>query len=454
MKVFEGSGMKTIAILILLLMSNGFLTPVSADSGKRFKITAEKSSHQFPFFDTQTPVWAYNGSIPGPTVRGRKGQTIEIEFINNLDEPSSIHWHGLIVDNAMDGVPGVTQDPVKPGESFTYRLKLQDAGTFWYHPHLNGSEQLGHGLKGALIVESNEKLPWSQDIVWLIDDWLLEKTGSIYPRFNTGHDLMHDGRWGNVVTINGLYQPEYSVSPGERIRIRLINGANARVLTPIFDGINAKVIAVDGKPVTQIFPYNGFFLAPGNRIDLDITIPAGAQGHTYLVEDGFTRNRFPLASLKVKEVQPIQTPVFNPPTTEDFLPAELFADTTPSKTWDLDAIRGGQYGIGWAMNRLLWPDSDSADIRLGQPQKIVFNNNSSRLHPMHIHGTFFRVLERNGKPEAEPFTRDTVLLSARESVVIGLVPTEPGIWLSHCHIQSHAAAGMMTTVNVAPQNQN
>ena len=103
------------------------------------------------------------------------------------------------------------------------------------------------------------------------------------------------------------------------------------------------------------------------------------------------------------------------------------------------------------MNRLLWPNSDTADIPKGQPQKIVFKNNSSRLHPMHIHGTFFRVLERNGKPEPENFTRDTVLLGSRESVVIGLVPTEPGIWMSHCHIQSHAEAGMMTTVNVAPQ---
>ena len=445
--------MKTIAILILLLVVNGLSTPVYAVSGQKFKISAEKSSHQFPFFDTQTPVWAYNGSIPGPTIHGRKGQTIEVEFVNNLDEPSSIHWHGLIVDNAMDGVPGVTQDPVKPGESFTYRLKLQDAGTYWYHPHLNSSEQLGRGLNGALIVEPNEKLPWSQDIVWLIDDWLLEKTGSIYPRFNTGHDLMHDGRWGNVVTINGLYQPEYSVSPGERIRLRLINGANARVLTPIFNGIEANVIAVDGKPVSQIFKYDGFNLAPGNRIDLDIIIPTKAQGQTYTVEDKFTRNRFPLASLKVEEVQPIQTPVFDPPTAEGFLPAETFAGIAPLKTWDLDAIRGGQYGIGWAMNRLLWPNSDTADILKGQPQKIVFNNNSTRLHPMHIHGTFFRVLERNGKSETELFTRDTVLVRARESVVIGLVPTEPGIWLSHCHILSHAAAGMMTTVNVAPQNR-
>ena len=223
---------------------------------------------------------------------------------------------------------------------------------------------------------------------------------------------------------------------------------------PVFNGIDAKVIAVDGKPVSQIFRYEGFDLAPGNRIDLDIVIPTEAHGQTYIVEDGFTRNRFPLASIKVEEVPSVQTPVFDPPTAEDFLPAEVFASVAPFKTWELDAIRGGKYGIGWAMNRLLWPNSDNADIRLGQPQKIVFKNNSSRLHPMHIHGTFFRVLERNGKPDIEPFTRDTVLLGARESVVIGLVPTEPGIWMSHCHIQSHAEAGMMTTVNVTPQNRN
>ena len=446
--------MKTIAKMMVLLIIIGFSTPISAISGQKLNLTAKKSSYQFPFFDSPTPVWTYNGSIPGPILRGQEGQTIEVEFINHLDEPSSIHWHGLIVDNAMDGVPGVTQDPVKPGESFTYRLKLQNAGTYWYHPHLNGSEQLGRGLKGALIVESVEKLPWSQDIVWLIDDWLLEKTGSIYPRFNTGHDLMHDGRWGNVVTINGNFQPAFSVSPGERIRIRLINGANARVLMPVFNGIDAKVIAVDGKPVSHIFKYEGFDLAPGNRIDLDIVIPTEAQGQTYSIEDGFTRNRFPLASIKVEEVPSVQTPVFDPPTAEDFLPAEVFASVAPFKTWELDAIRGGQYGIGWAMNHLLWPNSDTADIGLGQPQKIVFKNNSSRLHPMHIHGTFFRMLERNEKPDIEPFTRDTVLVGARESVVIGLVPTEPGIWMSHCHIQSHAEAGMMTTVNVAPQNQN
>ena len=445
--------MKAIGLFILLLIISSMPVTVPAVSDQVLTLTAEKSSHQFPFFETQTPVWSYNGSIPGPTIRGKVGQTIEVKFRNKLEESSSIHWHGLIIENAMDGVPGVTQGPVKSGEVFSYRLKLKDAGTYWYHPHLNGSEQLERGLKGALIVESKDKRPWSQDIVWLVDDWAFQENGHIFPHFNTRHDLMHDGRWGNVVTINGKNQPELSVAPGERIRIRLINGANARILYPILNGIDANVIAVDGKPVTKVFKYNGFDLAPGNRIDLDITVPSDAQDQTYLVEDGFTRNKFPLASIKVKDVRPVRTPNFRPVTAERFLMSSIFEGDIPTKTWELDAIRGGQYGIGWAMNRLLWPNSDTVDIQIGQPHKIIFQNNSTRLHPMHIHGTFFRVLERNRKPEVEPFTRDTILLGPRESVVIGLLPTEPGIWMSHCHIQSHAEAGMMTTVNVVPQKK-
>ena len=172
----------------------------------------------------------------------------------------------------MDGVPGVTQDPVEPGDNFIYRLKLEDAGTFWYHPHFNSSEQLERGLKGVFIVEEAEKLPWSQELIWLMDDWLLQKDGTIYPQFNTGRDLMHDGRWGNVPTINGKFRPEFLVKPGERIRLRLINGANARIFSPQLEGLSADVIAVDGKPVTQIFPLDRFVLSPGNRVDLDIRL--------------------------------------------------------------------------------------------------------------------------------------------------------------------------------------
>jgi FtsP/CotA-like multicopper oxidase with cupredoxin domain len=188
--------------------------------------------------------------------------TMVIDFANRLKEPSSIHWHGLRIENAMDGVPGVTQDPVGPGENFIYRLKLEEAGTFWYHPHFNSSEQLERGLKGVFIVEEAERQPWSQDWVWLMDDWLLQKDGTIYPQFITGRDLMHDGRWGNAPTINGKFRPEYQAKAGERIRLRLINGANARVFSPHIDGLAANVIAVDGRPVTKLFVLDRFVLSP------------------------------------------------------------------------------------------------------------------------------------------------------------------------------------------------
>jgi len=432
--------------IILLLIASSL--NVSAEPIEKIQLIPQKGIHQFPFFDKPTPVWNYNGQVPGPTIRAKVGTTVEIDVYNQLDEPTSIHWHGLRIDNVMDGVPGVTQDPIQPNDRFAYRLKLSESGTFWYHPHLNAGEQLERGLKGVIIVDPVEKLPWSQDLIWMLDDWRLLEKGTIYSHFNTHHDLMHDGRWGNVVTVNGKWNPEVSVSPGERIRLRMINGANARVFLPSFDGLEATVIAVDGRPVSTAFPYKRFYLAPGNRIDLDITIPINAAGKTYEVKDQFTRSPFLIAVMRVNKDKTRPTPVFETPSNEDYIPASLFEDAPVGKIWDLNAIRGGQYGIGWSMNRRLWPDADLANLPIGQPQKIVFKNSSTRLHPMHIHGVFFRVLEKNGKPSVEPFTRDTVLVGPRESITIGMVPEHHGIWLTHCHIQSHADAGMITTITV------
>lgn len=403
---------------------------------------------KFPFFESKTPVWQYNGQIPGPILRAPEGSTLEILLHNRLSEPTSIHWHGLRVANEMDGVPGVTQDPVAPGDQFTYRLHLPDAGTFWYHPHFNNSEQIERGLKGVLIVDERIKQPWSRELIWLIDDWRLQRDGKIFPHFNTHHDLMHDGRWGNVVTVNGINMPEFTVHPGERIRLRMINGANARVFLPRFSGLEATVIAVDGRPVSKTFTYDDFMVSPGNRIELDITIPPDAGGERFIIEDHFPRRAYSIATIVVSDSKALSPPQFEPPTAAGFIPEELFIDAPTIKTWDLNAFRGGELGISWGMNTKFWPDADKAKLLLGKPQKIVFKNSSSRLHPMHIHGVFFRVLERNGKPAVEPFTRDTVLIAPRESVTIGFVPQHDGIWATHCHILEHAEAGMMTTINV------
>ena len=236
--------------------------------------------------------------------------------------------------------------------------------------------------------------------------------------------------------------------------MRLINGANARVFRPELAGLPAQVIAVDGRPVTRLFPYQPFYLSPGNRIDLDITVPAGAAGKSFTIGDRFPRKPYPLASIKVSDEKPISPPEFMPLTAADFIPEEIFRDVQISKTWDLNAFRGGDLGIGWGMNEMLWPDADKAGLELGAPQKIVFQNGSSMLHPMHIHGVFFRVLERNGKTAVEPFTRDTVLIGPRETVVIGLVPEHRGIWVAHCHILEHAEAGMMTAIEITDKKSD
>lgn len=429
---------------ILLVLAYSF--NVNADATPNIKLTPQEGFHKFPFFELKTPVWNYNDQIPGPLIKAKAGTILKVDVENQLTEPTSVHWHGLRIDNAMDGVPGVTQDPIAPGSRFTYRLNLQEAGTYWYHPHFNAGEQLERGLKGVLIVEERERLPFSQDVVWLMDDWRFQKDGQIYPHFNTHPDLMHDGRWGNAITTNGQVRPEILVSPGDRIRLRIINGANARIFSQTLAGLPAKVIAVDGRPVSKFFSFDRFILSPGNRVDLDITIPADASGKRFFLKDHFTQQPYILGVIKVENDSPHAPPEFEPPLASDFLPAQLFEKMDVSKTWDLSAVRGGKYGIGWTMNHRLWPDADKADFKMGKPVKIRFTNSSGRLHPMHIHGAFFRVLEVNGQPAVEPFTRDTVLVGPRETVVIGLIPEHEGIWLTHCHIQSHADSGMMTTV--------
>ncbi len=433
-------------ISYIVLLS--FLSGSPAFSNPDLRLEARNGFHKFDFFDTQTPVWTYNGGIPGPVIRSKEGSLLVIDVVNKLKEPTSVHWHGLRIDNAMDGVPGVTQDPIKPGETFRYKLDLKEPGTYWYHPHFNSGEQLERGMKGVLVIEEKDPKPWSQDIVWLLDDWRFQNDGKIYPHFNIHPDLMHDGRWGNAVTVNGRVKPEISTLPGQRIRLRLINGANARIFAHTMEGLSPVVIAVDGRPVSSFFEYKNFYLSPGNRVDLDITIPKDAAGKTYLLEDTFTRTKMVLAKIVVKNAAPVPTPSFDPDTASDFIPETLFETVSVSKQWDLDLIRGGKFGIGWSLNQRLWPDADKAEFEIGKPVKIQFTNNSTRLHPMHLHGVFFRVLAANGNMKVEPFTRDTVLVGPRQTIVVGFVPEHDGIWLTHCHIQAHAESGMMTTIKV------
>jgi len=393
-----------------------------------------------------TSVWSYNGTVPGPEIRVRKGDTVRINFTNNLWQPSTIHFHGIRVPNRMDGVPDITQLTVRRGESFVYEFTPKDAGTFWFHPHENSSEQLERGLYGVLIVEDEYSEQYSQDRVWVIDDWLLEDTYQIDPYFVTQHDLAHDGRWGNVITVNSSLQEVLRAQPGERIRLRVINVSNGRVYTTNFGSLDAKVIAVDGMYVKEAFHANGFVLAPGNRIDVDITIPKNAAGKSFDVYDEFTRYRNILGTVVV-EGNSVATPSFPYPQNEQVPGWTDAVDVPVDKRYVLDARNSGT-GLEWTINGETFSEHTPLVLQSGEFNKIAFENKSFRLHPMHLHGQFFKVIARNGRPVKEPYFRDTVLVGAQETVEVGLVPLDKGKWLNHCHIAEHADAGMTTSIIV------
>lgn len=414
-------------------------------------VAAESEVELIPGEKTMT--WSYNGVTPAEEIRIKLGDEIKINFENQLEQATSIHFHGIRVPNEMDGVPTVTQDFIEPGETFVYQFVPKDAGTYWYHPHFESAEQIEMGLYGVIVVEDETSELYSQDEVWLIDDWLLQSDYQIYPNFVTGHDLMHDGRWGNLVTVNSSIEETLIAKPGERIRLRLVNTSNGRIYELNFGELEATAIAVDGLLVGEVFDAEGFELAPGNRIDLDITIPADAGGEEFIVYDKFTRSTIPLATILV-EGEAIETPVFDFPTNPN-VPGWEATGNEPDLVYELDSQRtsgsGGMHGmmnLEWVINDRAFSDIIPDELESGEFVKIQFKNESSRLHPMHIHGQFFKVISRDGKPVDEPYFRDTVLAHPNEIVEVGMVPLDSGSWMNHCHILEHAEAGMMTIIEV------
>jgi len=203
----------------------------------------------------QTETWSYNGAVPGPELRFRQGDRLRIEVENALDADTTVHWHGLRVPNAMDGVPHLTQPPIAArGGRFAYEYDLPDAGTYWYHPHLGSAEQVGRGLYGALIVAERNPPAVERDVVWVLSDWRLDREARIVADFGNFMDASHAGRIGNTVTVNGRVEESFAVRAGERIRLRLVNAATARIFALRVEGHEPWVIALDGQPVAPHRP--------------------------------------------------------------------------------------------------------------------------------------------------------------------------------------------------------
>jgi len=285
----------------------GLLSPAGAQSkgGKPLRLAATRQS-LVGAGNPDTAVWSYNGSVPGPELRFRQGERLRIEVENTLGVDTTVHWHGVRVPNAMDGVPQLTQVPIKAnGGRFWYEFELRDAGTYWYHPHLGSPEQVGRGLYGPLIVDETQPPSVDRDIVWMLGDWRLDREARIVGDFGNFMDASHAGRIGNTVTVNGVIRESFELRAGERIRLRLVNAANARIFGLEFRGHDPMVIALDGQPVAPHQPEGGrIVLGPSMRADvlLDAT---GEPGRSYPVVDDFhPRRAYRLLDLRYANARP------------------------------------------------------------------------------------------------------------------------------------------------------
>lgn len=423
-----------------------------------------------------TKVWGYNGGVPGPLIRLRQGALFRAVVENGLPQPTTVHWHGLRIPVGMDGVPVYSQPPIAPGKSFTYTFTPPDAGTFWYHPHINSHEQVERGLAGPLIIEEKEPVKVDRDLVWVLDDWRLGKDEQIAEPMSQRHDLSHAGRLGNVATLNGSSPTNIPVRAGERIRLRLINTANARFFGLKFDGHTPQIVALDGQPCTpHEAPGGRVVLAPAQRADLILDC-SGKPGESFRVEDRFyARQTYELTRLAYSDEKPLrESPdeVIRLP--DNGLPEpDMGAAVRHDIVFEGGAMRGFPSGHGivegnklevrdlvragafWTMNQHAAPPGEMGKapvllkLKRGQTAKIAMTNKTAFAHPMHLHGHHFRVLTRNGAPAPHTPWRDTVVVERDETVEVTFVADNPGTWMFHCHVLEHQVAGMMGVIEIA-----
>lgn len=425
----------------------------------------------------ETDAWTYNGSVPGPLLRVKQGETLRVLAVNDLEQETTVHWHGLRLPNAMDGVPHVTQPPIAArGGSFEYAFACPDAGTFWYHPHAASHVQVEMGLHGVLIVDEPTPPPVDRDVLWVLDDWRLRRDGSISPDFGAMFDAAHAGRLGNTVTINGRLPDRFELVAGERLRLRLANVANARIFALRFEGHAPLIVAHDGMPCEPYAPENGaLVLGPGMRIDV-ILDATGEPGATTRVIDTFVpRDAYELVTLAYAQgrrarPQALASRLALPPNP---VPAPDLADAERHRIvfnggmgGMMGGMGGGMTGGGmrggpgmggmrhvWTINGQAASEDDHAHapiLTLARDRSYVLElvNDTNWWHPIHLHGHSFRIVSRDGRALPRAIVADTSLLAPRSRAEIAFVADNPGDWMFHCHVLEHQASGMMGTVRV------
>ena len=377
--------------------------------------------------------FAYNGQVPGPTLRAPVGGTLRVELTNDVDAPTTIHWHGpRDVPFPMDGVAWMGA-PVEPGASFVYEIPLTHAGTFWYHPHFDTARQVDLGLYGALIVEDPTEPTVDIDQVWIFDSFG-EHDGA------EGHDhgfVPLPGQW----TVNGAVQPVLEAG-GAVVRARLINVSNTGYLR--LDWPDARLLAGDQGLLPEPVPLDDVVLGPGDRIEVELRVGPEDQilttnSHS-LAGPSELGEPVPLLTLRSSGEPPASAPAWP---TDDAGPTP-----DPGRTDIVYVFQGDERTGEWRINGETFPDVTIETLPLGVEAIVEVRNLSPSHHPFHTHGVHFELLSRDGVPPDRRTIEDTLDIGIRETVRLRIEADNLGDWMTHCHILPHAEGGMMTVLRI------
>lgn len=405
------------------------------------------------------PTWLYNGEFPGPEIRVREGERLRVVLENRLPDPTTVHWHGVPVPNAMDGVPGITQPAVPPGETFVYDYVAEPAGTYMYHSHVG--LQLDRGLVGPLIIEEREPhVAYDREYTLMLDDWLPAEPTPASARSGDGMGGMM-GRMDGMMRLFDPARPEYGallvngrppadppvfeVRRGQRVRLRLVNPASATALRVAIAGHRMIVTHADSRPVKPV-TVDSLVIGMGERYD--VLVEADNPGAWSIVARSILGAPEPARAIfnyaGAARGAPLDGEVpaglsgGRTLRLENLRSIELDPDerrVAPDRQFDLDLSWGMMMNPGeWTIDGRQFRDAPPLEIHEGEHVRVQLTNRSPIHHPMHLHGHFFRVGN---------LLKETVLVPAHMGrVAFEFTADNPGDWLFHCHNLYHLEAGM------------
>lgn len=378
--------------------------------------------------------WTYNGEI-APELRVKHGDMVEVKLINqDIDSGVTIHWHGYNVPNAMDGVPGMTQNVVKPGQSFTYKFRAEQEGTYWFHSHQQAAEQVVKGLFGTLIVEPKQDVEaYAEQFTVINHRW---ETDQGYKKAFGNHDGL---QWKQM-------------DPGKTVKLRIINTHNLSEKY-LLQGTEYRIASIDGMRIQDPQPLSdqtAFRIGSGGRYDVIFTMP----DHPVLFKLGDSNNESNPGIIFYTESPP-EKPIFRAESAM-FDPSDygkpVANEVTAAMKFDREflMILGNEMGFYngtfyflWTINGEVYPRVPTFIVQEGDRVKTTFVNKSLTEHPMHLHGHHMTVLKKNGERVKTPWLTDTLNVMPGESYEVAFIADNPGMWMDHCHNLDHAATGMI-----------